>query len=81
MDSNLILITSAVHMTTKMLFEKTGFEIVAFPIKFCWSQNYTNEWYTVCPSTTQKHENLPGISGAYVLSSNTPTSVTLCTAI
>ena len=34
-DSNLTLVTSAVHMTrAKMLFEKAGFSIVAFPIKF-----------------------------------------------
>ena len=33
--SNLTLVTSAVHMTrAKMLFEKAGFNIVAFPIKF-----------------------------------------------
>ncbi len=35
MGSNLTLVTSAVHMTrAKMLFEKAGFNIVAFPIKF-----------------------------------------------
>ena len=34
-DSNLTLVTSAVHMTrAKMLFEKAGFSILAFPIKF-----------------------------------------------
>ena len=33
--SNLTVVTSAVHMTrAKMLFEKAGFNIVAFPIKF-----------------------------------------------
>ena len=33
--SKLTLVTSAVHMTrAKMLFEKAGFNIVAFPIKF-----------------------------------------------
>ena len=35
LESNLTLVTSAVHMTrAKMLFEKAGFNIVAFPIKF-----------------------------------------------
>ena len=34
-NSNLTLVTSAVHMTrARMLFEKAGFNIVAFPIKF-----------------------------------------------
>jgi len=34
-DSKLTLVTSAVHMTrAKMLFEKSGFQIIAFPIKF-----------------------------------------------
>ena len=33
--SKLTLVTSAVHMTrAKMLFEKSGFKIIAFPIKF-----------------------------------------------
>ena len=33
--SKLTLVTSAVHMTrAKMLFEKAGFNIIAFPIKF-----------------------------------------------
>ena len=33
--SKLTLVTSAVHMTrAKMLFEKSGFQIIAFPIKF-----------------------------------------------
>ena len=35
MESNLILVTSAIHMTrAKMLFENAGFETVAFPNKF-----------------------------------------------
>ena len=35
MDSKLTLVTSAVHMTrAKMLFEKSGFQIIPFPIKF-----------------------------------------------
>ena len=34
-DSKLTVVTSAVHMTrAKMLFEKSGFHIIAFPIKF-----------------------------------------------
>jgi uncharacterized SAM-binding protein YcdF (DUF218 family) len=34
-DSKLTVVTSAVHMTrAKMLFEKSGFQIIAFPIKF-----------------------------------------------
>ena len=34
-DSKLTLVTSAVHMTrAKMLFEKAGFQIITFPIKF-----------------------------------------------
>ena len=34
-ESNLTVVTSAIHMTrAKMLFEKAGFNIVAFPIKF-----------------------------------------------
>jgi len=34
-DSKLTVVTSAVHMTrAKMLFEKSGFQINAFPIKF-----------------------------------------------
>ena len=34
-ESNLILVTSAIHMTrAKMLFENAGFETVAFPNKF-----------------------------------------------
>ena len=35
LDSKLTLVTSAVHMTrAKMLFEKAGFQIITFPIKF-----------------------------------------------
>ena len=34
-NSKLTVVTSAVHMTrAKMLFEKSGFQIIAFPIKF-----------------------------------------------
>ena len=34
-DSKLTVVTSAVHMTrARMLFEKSGFQIIAFPIKF-----------------------------------------------
>ena len=34
-ESNLTLVTSAIHMTrAKTLFEKAGFNIVAFPVKF-----------------------------------------------
>ena len=34
-DSELTLVTSAVHMTrAKMLFEKAGFQITAFPVSF-----------------------------------------------
>ena len=34
-DSKITVVTSAVHMTrARMLFEKSGFQIIAFPIKF-----------------------------------------------
>ena len=41
-DSKLTVVTSAVHMTrAKMLFEKAGFEVIAFPIKFFSGQKTT----------------------------------------
>ena len=55
-ESNLTLVTSAVHMTrAKMLFEKAGFNIVAFPIKFFSGHKTTP--MSFIPSALALHRN------------------------
>ena len=53
-DSKLTLVTSAVHMTrAKMLFEKAGFSIAAFPIKFF--SGYKTTPMSFIPSASALH--------------------------
>tara|TARA_B110001452_G_scaffold236856_1_gene216368 strand:- start:228 stop:923 length:696 start_codon:yes stop_codon:yes gene_type:complete len=55
-ESHLTLVTSAVHMTrAKMLFEKAGFNIIAFPIKFFSGHKTTP--MSFIPSALALHRN------------------------
>ena len=58
-ESNLILVTSAIHMTrAKMLFENAGFETVAFPNKFFTGHKTTPMSFIPSASALSRSSNI-----------------------